>query len=114
MIGGSGDLNGLCLSQEDLLTFVDVRTLKVKHEEQFKFEVWCLLWRCGNYQVCFSAGVIVVCMCVCACVYVHVGVCMCVLCVCMCVVVSVCMCVCMCMLCVCACVCVHVCACVWL
>ena len=25
--------------QEDLLTFVDVRTLKVKHEEQFKYEV---------------------------------------------------------------------------
>lgn len=25
--------------QEDLLTFVDVRTLKVKHEEQLKYEV---------------------------------------------------------------------------
>ena len=25
--------------QEDLLTFVDVRTLKIKHEEQFKYEV---------------------------------------------------------------------------
>ena len=30
--------------QEDLLTFVDVRTLKIKHEEQFKYEV--------NYCIC--------------------------------------------------------------
>ena len=28
-----------CILQEDLLTFVDVRTLKIKHEEQFKYEV---------------------------------------------------------------------------
>ena len=30
--------------QEDLLTFVDVRTLKIKHEEQFKYEVnYCIV-----------------------------------------------------------------------
>ena len=36
---GLEGVNRLLLFQEDLLTFVDVRTLKVKHEEQFKFEV---------------------------------------------------------------------------
>ena len=29
----------LPLLQEDLLSFIDVRTLKIKHEEQFKYEV---------------------------------------------------------------------------
>ena len=29
----------ICRYQEDLLTFIDTRTLKVKHEESFKYEV---------------------------------------------------------------------------
>ena len=33
--------------QEDLLTFIDVRTLKVKHEEQFKYEVCMALCVCA-------------------------------------------------------------------
>lgn len=34
--------------QEDLLTFVDVRTLKVKHEEQLKYEV------CAESSACLG------------------------------------------------------------
>ncbi len=31
----------LFLFKEDLLSFIDVRALKTKHEEQFKYEVRC-------------------------------------------------------------------------
>eukprot|EP00731_Ephydatia_muelleri_P017931 Em0010g1029a len=43
-------------NKEDLLTFVDVRTLKVKHEEQFKFEVNEIAWNKENDQFFLTNG----------------------------------------------------------